>query len=80
MNFMDGVRNKEVRIKTGVKGEIARCAEQSMLKLFGHVGRIVEHGVAKRKVNSSVEGVRQRGRSKKGQMISVKKTLACGTR
>ena len=37
---MDRVRNEEVRMRAGIERELARRADQRVLRWFGHVERI----------------------------------------
>ncbi len=59
---MDRTRNDEVQRRTGVVKELAERAEQGVLRWFGHVERMEEECLVKKKTISDVRGVRPRGR------------------
>ena len=40
---MDRVRNEEVRRRAGIERELARRADQKILRWFGHVERMDEY-------------------------------------
>ena len=43
MSRMDRVRNEEVRMRAGIEKELARRADQRVLRWFGHVERMDEY-------------------------------------
>ena len=45
---MDRVRNEEVRRKAGIESKLASRADRRVLRRFGHVERMGEHGMARR--------------------------------
>ena len=45
---MDGVRIEEVRRRAGYRKELARRANQRVLRWFGHVERMDEYRMARR--------------------------------
>ena len=45
---MDRVRNKEVRSRAGIEMELARRADQRVLRWFWHVERMDEYRMARR--------------------------------
>ena len=55
---MDGVRNEEVRRIAGIERELARRADQRVLRLFGHVERMGEYCMARRVLMAEVSGGR----------------------
>ena len=71
----DRVRNEKVRIRGGIERELARRADQRVLRWFGHVGRIDEHTMARRVLMAEVSGGRERGRPRLGLMNGVKVPL-----
>ena len=42
------VRNEEVRMRAGIERELARRADQTVLRCFGHVERMDEYRTARR--------------------------------
>ena len=47
---MDRVRNEEVRRRAGIGRELSSRADQRVLRWFGHVERMDEYRMAKRRV------------------------------
>ena len=45
---IDRVRNEEVRRRAWIERELASRADQRVLRWFGHVARMEEHGMARR--------------------------------
>ena len=72
---MDRVRNEEVRRRAGIERELACRADQRVLRLFGHVGRMDEYRMARRVLMAEVSGGRVRGRPRLGWMDGVKVAL-----
>ena len=59
---MDRVGNEEVRRRTGIESEVARRADQRVLRWFGHVERMDEHLMAIRVLMAEVSGGQERWR------------------
>ena len=72
---MDRVRNEEVRMKAGIKRELASRADQRVLRWFGHVERMDEHRMPRRVLMAEISGGRARGRLRLGWMDGVKVTF-----
>ena len=72
------VKNAEVRWRAGIERELARRADQRVLRWFGHVERMDEHRMARRALMAEVSGGRVRGRPRLGSMDDV--TVALGNR
>ena len=72
---MDRVRNEEVRRIAGIEKELASRADQSVLRLFGHVERMDEYRIARKVLMAEVSGGRVRGRPRLGWMDGVKVAL-----
>ena len=70
---MDRVRNEEVRRRAGIERELARAsrADQSVLRLFGHVERMDEYRMARRVLMAEVSGGLVRRRPRLGWMDGV---------
>ena len=72
---MDRVRNEEVCRRAGIERELARSADQGVLRWFGHVERTDEYFMARRVLMAEeVEGG-VRGRPRLGWMDGVKVAL-----
>ena len=52
------VRNEEVRRRAGIERELARRADQRVLRWFGHVERMDEYRMARRVLMARVSGRR----------------------
>ena len=63
---MDRVRNEDVRRIAGIESELASRAGQRVLRWFGHVERMDEHRMARKRKG------RVRGRPRLGWMDGVK--------
>ena len=63
---MDRVKNEEVRMRAGIERELASRADQTVLRLFGHVERMDEYLVARRLLMAEVSGGQVRGRPRLG--------------
>ena len=55
---MDRVRNDEVRRRAGIERELARRADQRVLRWFGHVERMDEYRMARKVLMAKVSGGR----------------------
>ena len=73
---MERARNEEVRRRAGIERELASCADQRVLRWFGHVERIDEYRRARRGLMAEVNGGRVRGRPRLGWMDGVKVAMA----
>ena len=73
----DRVRNEEVRRRAGIERELARRADQRVLRWFGHVERMDEYRMARRVLMAEVSGGRVRGTPRLGWMDGLK--VALGT-
>ena len=51
---MDRVRNEEVRTRAGIERELARRADQRVLRWFEHVGRMDGYHMARRVLMAEV--------------------------
>ena len=72
---IDRVRNEEVRRRAGIERELARRADQRVLRWFGHVERMDKYRMARRVLMAEVSGGRARGRPRLGWMDGVKVAL-----
>ena len=72
---MDRVRNEEVRRRDGIEMELARRADQTVLRWFGHVERMDEYRMSRTVLMAEVSGGRVRGRPRLGWMDGVKVAL-----
>ena len=72
---MDRVRNEEVHRRAGIEMELARRADQRVLRWFGHVERMVDYRMARRVLMAEVSGGRVRRRLRLGWMDGVKVAL-----
>ena len=72
---MDRDRNEEVRRRAGIERELARRADQRVLRWFGHVKRMDEYRMARRVLMAEVSGGRVRGKPRLGWMDGVKVAL-----
>ena len=66
---------EEVRGGAGIERELARRADQRVLRLFGHVERMDEYRLARRVFIAEVSGGRLRGRPRLDWMDGVKVAL-----
>ena len=73
--YMDTVRNKDVRRRAGIERELASRADQRVLRWFGHVERMDDYRITKRVFMAEVSGGRVRGRPRLGWMDGVKVAL-----
>ena len=69
---MDRVRNEEVRRRAGIERDLARKADQRVLRWFGHVERMDQYSMARRVLMAEVSGGRERGRPRLGWMDGMK--------
>ena len=65
---MDGVRNEDGRRRAGIERELARRADQSVLRWFGYVERTGEYRMARRVLMAEVSGGRVRGRPRMAEV------------
>ena len=72
---MDRVRNEEVSRRAGIERELARRADQRVLRWLGHVERMDDYRIARRVLMAEVSGGRVRGRQRLGWMDGVKVAL-----
>ena len=72
---MDRVRNDEVRRRAGIERELARRADQRVLRWFGHVERMNEYRMIRRVLMAEVSGWWLRGRQRLGWIDGVKVAL-----
>ena len=72
---MNRIRNEEVRRRAGIERELARKADQRILRWFGHVVRIYEHRMSRRVPKVEVSGGRELGKPRLGWMDGVKVAL-----
>ena len=61
---MDRVRNEEVRRRAGIERELASKADQRVWRCFGHVERMYECHMARRKLMAEVSSGRVGGRQR----------------
>ena len=72
---IDRIRNEEVRRRCGKVVSVGIKRDQSVLRWFGHIERMNEERIQKRMYESSVAGVRRRGRPRRGWMDGVMSAL-----
>ena len=72
---LDRVRNEVVRVRTGVRRELAARVDMNVLRWFGHVERTDNERLLKKVVNTKVDGRSFRGRPRFGSMDGVKRDL-----
>ena len=72
---MDRVTNEEVRRSAGIEMELARRADQRVLRWFSYMERMDEYRMARRVLMAEVSGGRVRGRPRLGWMDGVKVPL-----
>ena len=58
LTLRDRVRNEEVRRRAGVERKLSSRVDQSVLRWFGHMERMDDGRLAKRVMNSEVDGNR----------------------
>ena len=64
-----------MRRRAGIERELARRADQRVLRWFGHVERMDEYRIARKVLMAEVSGGRVRGRPRFGWMDGVKEAL-----
>ena len=64
-----------MRRKAGIERELASRADQRVLRWFGHVERMDDYRMARRRLMAEVSGGRVRGRLRLGWMDGVKVAL-----
>ena len=72
---LDRVRNEVVRVRTGVRRELAARVDMNVLRWFSHVERMDNERLLKKVMNGKVDGRSARGRPRFGWMDGVKKAL-----
>ena len=72
---LDKVRNEIVRVRTGVRRELAARVDMNVLRWFGHEERIDNERLLKKVMNAKVDGRSATGRPKFGWMDGVKRAL-----
>ena len=75
LTLRDRVRNEEVRRRAGVERKLSSRVDQSVLRWFGHMERMDDGRLAKRVMNSEVDGNRGRGRPRLGWIDGVRRAL-----
>ena len=75
VSWLDRVRNKVVRARTGVRRELAARVDMNVLRWFGHVERMDIERLLKKVMNAKVDGRSARGRPRFGWMDGVKRAL-----
>lgn len=72
---MDRVRNEDVRQRTEVVRKLSERVDQRVLSWYGHMVRMGEECLTKRVWKAEVNGVRVRGRPRRGWMEGVERAL-----
>ena len=72
---LDRARNKVVRVRTGVRRELAARVDVNVLRWFGHVERMDNERLLKKVMNAKVNGRSAGGRPRFGWMDGVKRAL-----
>ena len=72
---LDRVRNEVVRVRTGVRRELAARVDMNVLRWFSHVERMDNERLLKKVMNVKVDGRSARGRPRFGWMDGVKRAL-----
>ena len=72
---LDRVRNEVLRVRIGVRRELAAIVDMNVLRWFGHVKRMDNERLLKRVMNAKVDGRSARGRPRFGWMDGVKRAL-----
>ena len=72
---LDRVRNGVVRVRTGVRRELAARVDINVLRWFGHVERMDNEQLLKKVMSAKVDGRSARGRPRFGWMDGVKRAL-----
>ena len=75
VSLLDRVRNEVVRVRTGVRRELAAKVDINILKWFGHVERMDNERLLIKVMNVKVDGRSARGRPRFGWMDGVKSAL-----
>ena len=71
----DRVRNEEVHRRAGIEMELARRADQRVLRWFGHVERMDDYHMSRRVLMAEVSGIWIGGRLRLGWMDGVEVAL-----
>ena len=69
------VRNEVVRVRMGVRRELAARVDMNDLRWFSHVERMDNDRLLKKVMNAKVDGRSARGRPRFGWMDGVKRAL-----
>ena len=77
MSGKDRVRNEDVRRRAGILREMARRADQRVLRWVGHVEGVNEYRMTKRVLMADVSGWRVRGRPRVGWIGGQKVAFGC---
>ena len=72
---LDRVRNEVVRVRKGVRRELAARVDMNVLRWFGHVERMDNERLLKKIMNAKVDGRSARGGPRFGWMDRVKRAL-----
>ena len=72
---LDRVTNEVVRVRTGVRRELAARVDMNVLRWFGHVERMDNERLLKKVMNVKVDWRSARGRPRFGWMDGVKRAL-----
>ena len=75
VSWLDRIRNEVVRVRTGVRRELAARVDMNVMRWFGHVGRMNNKRLLKKVMNVQVDGRSARGRPRFGWMDGVKRAL-----
>ena len=75
VSLLDRVRNEVVRVRTGVRRELAARVDMNVLRWFGRVERMGNERLLEKVMNTKVDRRSARGRPKFGWMDGVKRAL-----
>ena len=73
--WIELVRNEEVRRRAGIEMELVTRADQRVLRWFGHVERMADYRLARRVLMAEVSVGRVRRRPRLGGMDGLKVAL-----
>ena len=71
---LNRVRNEVVRVRTGVRRELAGRVDMNVLRWFGHVERMDNERLLKKVRSAKVDGRSARGRPRFGWMDGVRES------
>ena len=71
----DRIRNEEVRLRTGVSGDLGARVDRCVLRWFGHMERMEDECLVKKVMKGRVDGRGMRGRPRFGWMDGVRRAL-----